>query len=64
MEKTRYSTKKKKVKQCLSTNPALQRIIKGKLQYKERNYTQGNTKKQKTKTKTKAKPHTQNKRIT
>jgi hypothetical protein len=41
MEKTRYSMKKKKNKftQYLSTNPPLQRIINGKLQNKEENYT-------------------------
>jgi hypothetical protein len=30
---------KNKFTQYVSTNPALQRIIKGKLQYKERKYT-------------------------
>jgi hypothetical protein len=40
MEKSRYSMKKKiKFIQQLSINPALQRIIQGKLQHKEENYT-------------------------
>jgi hypothetical protein len=33
-------------KQYLSTNPALQRILKGQLQYKEGNYTQEKSRKQ------------------
>jgi hypothetical protein len=33
---------KTKFKQYLFTKPALQRIIEGKVQHKERNYTQGN----------------------
>jgi hypothetical protein len=39
MEKPRYSMKKIKFTQYLSTNPALQRIIDGKPQNKEGNYT-------------------------
>ena len=37
MEKLKYSIKKNKFTQYLSMNPALQRIIKGKLQHKEGN---------------------------
>jgi hypothetical protein len=36
--KPKYSMKKNKFKQYLATNPALQRIIKGKLQHKDGNY--------------------------
>jgi hypothetical protein len=36
---------KTKFKPYLSTNPALQRLLEGKLQHKERKYTQGKTKK-------------------
>jgi hypothetical protein len=32
---------KSKFKQYLSTNPVLQKILEGKLQHKEANYTQG-----------------------
>jgi hypothetical protein len=39
MEKPRYSMKKNKFTQYLSTNPTLQRIIKVKLQHKKGNYT-------------------------
>jgi hypothetical protein len=39
MEKPKYSMTKPKFTQYLSTNPALQRIIDGKRQHKERNYT-------------------------
>jgi hypothetical protein len=39
MEKQKYSMKKNKFTQYLSTIPALRRIIKGKLQHKEGNYT-------------------------
>ena len=38
-----FHTNKTKFKQYLSTNPALQRILEGKLQHKEGNYTQDNT---------------------
>jgi hypothetical protein len=38
MEKPKYSMTKTNLK-CPSTNPALQRIIDGKLQHKEANYT-------------------------
>jgi hypothetical protein len=34
---------KTKFKQYLSTNPAIHQILEGKLQHKEGNYTQGNT---------------------
>jgi hypothetical protein len=40
MEKPRYSKTKTKFKQYLSTNPAPQRIIEGKVQHKVGNYTQ------------------------
>jgi hypothetical protein len=39
MEKPKYSNDKTKFTQYLSMNPALQRIIKGKLQHKEGNHT-------------------------
>jgi hypothetical protein len=39
MEKPKYSMIKSKFIQYLSTDPALQRIIKGKYQHKDRNYT-------------------------
>jgi hypothetical protein len=38
MEKPEYSITTKKITKYLYTNPALQRIIKGKLQHKEGNY--------------------------
>jgi hypothetical protein len=40
---TKIFCDKTKFKQYLSTNPALQRILEGKLLYKEGNYTQENT---------------------
>ena len=40
MEKPKYSKTKIKFNQYLSNNPALQRIIEGKVQHKEGNYTQ------------------------
>jgi hypothetical protein len=40
MDKAKYSKRKTKFKQYLSTNLALQRIIAGKLQHKKGNYTQ------------------------
>jgi hypothetical protein len=40
--KKQYISWKNKFKQYLSTNPALQKIQKGKLQSKQVNYTQGN----------------------
>jgi hypothetical protein len=39
MEKLRYSITKPNLQKILSTNPALQRIIKGKPQLKEGNYS-------------------------
>jgi hypothetical protein len=38
MEKPKYSMTKPILHNIFSMNPALQRIIKGKLQHKERNY--------------------------
>jgi hypothetical protein len=38
MEKPKYSMTKTKFTQYLSMNPALQRIIMGKHEYKDRNY--------------------------
>jgi hypothetical protein len=44
MEKTKFSKTKPNLNN-LSTNPALQRIIEGKVQHKEGNYTQEKSKK-------------------
>jgi hypothetical protein len=40
---TKVFQDKAKYKQCLSTNPAIQRIIEGKVQHKKGNYTQEKT---------------------
>jgi hypothetical protein len=45
MKKTKVIHDKTKFTQYLSTNPALQRIINGKHQHKERNYTLEKTRK-------------------
>jgi hypothetical protein len=44
MEKPIFSRTKTKFKQYLSTYPALQRILKGKLQHKKGAYTKGRDK--------------------